>query len=210
MDDAQNDLATARARLAEVEAEWSDLTRRIENGEASPEDFENRSASQSRVQGAREALAAAEGRALRLANATREAAFLKRRDVLMKRIGTSVPALMLDLLELKELTAEASNIGFSTMETNSLSEVFGVPAGFGDQVLRALQAASWCEETHRRVEWDFGATGPAATKTVADPPKMGSAAQYTIRDRFNEARLPHGASGITNSITGTVIVGGAP
>jgi hypothetical protein len=206
MENITEDLRAAQRRLNELQVEYDSCVARITAGSASPEDYQRRAKLAVPLGAAREAVAAADSRARRAASASREAAFLERKDELMRRIGTTVPQLLLDLAALRLLVTEAHGVSF-TNSTGSISDQFGVPSGFADEVSRAIEAASYCRSSHRRVVWDFGATGPGG-KSVSDPPRFGAVPQVRLRDPFHETKLPPGASGIVNTVTGTVHVGG--
>jgi hypothetical protein len=200
METAQNDLVAARERLAALDKEWEALTGRITSGEATPEDYEGRPGLLSRIQGAREAVAAAETRAQRLSHHERTAEVMERVEQVRLDLGRLVPELLMALTDMELLVQDIYSVG--TADGGSVDELLGVPVSFAGDLSRAITKAA------PNTIWDYSGIGHSPKPP--EPPKLRKPGMVTVRDLFHEARLPPGASGITNSVTGEVHIVGAP
>jgi hypothetical protein len=193
-----DELQNARDRLAELEGQWNTLTERIRDGEATPQDYEGRPALLSRLQGAREGLAAAETRVQRNAQQQREAELMERVERTRREVGRLVPEMLMALAGMRITVEEIYRVG--TPDGGLVDDLLGLPASFADDVSRAIHMAA------PNTEWDYGATGPFAA-AQADPPKLR-------RDNrvFHLGRQepPPGSTSITNLVTGEVEVSGSP
>jgi hypothetical protein len=191
--DAADELQRARARLNTLEGEWQELSTRIVQGDAGAEDFTRRQTLLSELTAARDAAAALESRQTRAAQLERSTDLRVRLDETMSEIGELVPRLELACVDLRALVQEIYVTGLPPGGSDNIAEVLGVPADFGDRMLRALAEAA------PGVEWDYPLPG--------ERPRRPNLRVDRRVVQVGRAELPPGASGVVNSFTGEVIVG---
>jgi hypothetical protein len=198
-----HNVEAARARLAELEAEWDALTQRIEDGSAGPEDFEGRGPLLTRLTGAREALEACEGRVRRAAQQTTEEDFRRRVDEAMDELAQLWPRMLFTLTDIEQLWQEAHNVPFKRGSAPaSVGALFNdLPNGFATTMLRTMR------EVGAGMDWDYASAAPEVIRAKSARPVRRTDNRVV---QVGRAELPPGASGITNSVTGTVHVGGLP
>jgi DNA segregation ATPase FtsK/SpoIIIE-like protein len=199
METAQNELDAARQRVAQLDREWAEMTARIEAGEATPEDYEGRPGLLSRIQGAREAVAAAETRAQRLSHHERTAEVMERVEQVRLDLGRLVPELLMALTDMDLLVQDIYRVG--TQSGGSVDDLLGVPVSFAADLSRAITVAA------PNTEWDYSGIGHNAKRP--EGPKLREPATYMLRERAFAPRLPPGSSGTIDLVSGEVhIVGG--
>jgi hypothetical protein len=199
----ENDLQSARARLVEIEAQWAALTERIQDGSASPQDYEDRPGLLSRVQAAREALEAVEGRVRRAAQQTTEEDFRRRVDEAMDELADVWPRMLFTLTDIEQLWQEAHNVPFKRGSAPaSVGALFNdLPNGFATTMLRTMR------EVGAGMDWDYASAAPEVIRAKSARPVRRTDNRVV---QVGKAELPPGASGIVNSFTGEVHVGGLP
>jgi hypothetical protein len=189
-----NDVEAARARLDELQGQLNAIETRIRDGEASPQDFEDRPTLLARVQGAREACGAAEGRESRNVHRTQEDDFRRRVAECMDTLAELFPRMTFCLTDLQRLAMEAHEIPFSASTAPAaISDLFnGLPSDFAGNMLRVMREAA------PGVEWHYAMPGERHQR-----PTLRRDNRVV---QLGRAELPPNSSGIVNMGTGEVVM----